>query len=174
MADLIITPKTKIGELLESYPQLEQTLISYVPAFEKLKNPVLRRTVGRVTTLQQAAAVGGVPVENLINRLRQEVGQDLASAASAAGYNTVRPGWFTEDRVGPGLDATAMLAAGEHPVGQVIADLNALPTGQIYRLVAPFLTAPLIDKAASLGFGHWVTRHDDGSYVIYFGRPKDA
>ncbi len=174
MADLIITPKTKIGELLESFPQLEQTLISYVPAFEKLKNPVLRRTVGRVTTLQQAAAIGGVPVADLINRLRQEVGQDLFSDASAAGYNTLRPGWFADDRVGAGLDATAMLAAGEHPVGQVIADLNALPSGQIYRLVAPFLTAPLIDKAASLGFGHWVTRRADGSYVIYFGRPTDV
>jgi len=45
-----------------------------------------------------------------------------------------------------------MLAAGEHPINQVIADLNHLETGKIYELKAPFLTAPLIDKATSLGF----------------------
>jgi hypothetical protein len=63
-----------------------------------------------------------------------------------------------------------MLAAGEHPVNQVIADLNALKPNEIYRLVAPFLTAPLIDKASSLGMSHWVTQQD-GDYVIYFCRP---
>ena len=145
-------------------------LVDTVPAFEKLKNPVLRRTVARITTLQQAASIGNVPVEDLINRLRKAVGQDSFSGAATAGYNTVRPAWFAEDRVTAGLDARTMLAAGEHPVNQVIADLSALGPDQIYKLVAPFLTAPLIDKASSLGIAHWVTRQDDGGYVIYFGR----
>ena len=170
MATLIITPKTKVGELLDAYPQLEKTLVGYVPAFEKLKNPILRRTIGRVTTLQQAASIGGVQVEDLINTLRKEVGQDLFAGAEAAGYNTIRPAWFSEERVSAELDARAILAAGEHPVGQVIADLNKMDPGQIYKLVAPFLTAPLVDKATSLGISHWVTRQDDGGYVIYFSR----
>ena len=58
MSDTAITPKTKVLELIEAFPQLEDVLIDYVPAFEKLKNPVLRWTVGRITSLQQAAAVG--------------------------------------------------------------------------------------------------------------------
>ena len=57
-----------------------------------------------------------------------------------------------------GLDARPMLAAGEQPVNQVIADLHALGPGDIYKLVAPFLPAPLVDKASSLGISHWVTR----------------
>ena len=57
MSELIITPKTKVLELVEAYPELEDTLIHYVPAFKQLKNPVLRRTVGRVATLQQAEKV---------------------------------------------------------------------------------------------------------------------
>ncbi|MGD8491813.1 MAG: DUF1858 domain-containing protein, partial [Anaerolineae bacterium] len=56
MSETIIAPKTKVAELISAYPQLEQVLIDYVPAFEKLKNPVLRKTVARITTLQQAAA----------------------------------------------------------------------------------------------------------------------
>ena len=168
MPEITITPKTKIAELLEAYPQLEQTLIGYVPAFEKLKNPVLRKTVARITTLQQAAAIGSVNVKDLINRLRQEVGQDLFSDGTAAVYTTAQPDWFSETRVLAGLDAGAMLAAGEQPVNQVIADLQALAQGDIYKLVAPFMPAPVVDKASSLGISHWVTRQDDGGFVIYF------
>jgi hypothetical protein len=169
MAELIITPKTKVAELVQAFPQLEQVLVEYVPAFEKLRNPALRRTVARITTLQQAAAIGGVKVEDLVNHLRKAVGQDLFSGAEAAGYTTHRPSWFSETRVVAGLDARPMLAAGEHPVNQVIADLQALGQGDIYRLTAPFLPAPLVDKASSLGISHWVTQ-DDGGFVIYFCR----
>ena len=41
---LIITPKTKVLQLIEAYPELEEVLISKVPAFEKLRNPLLKNT----------------------------------------------------------------------------------------------------------------------------------
>ena len=94
MAELIITPKTKVAELLAAYPQLAQVLIDTVPAFEKLKNPVLYRTVARITSLQQAATIGGVRVEDLINRLRKDVGQDQLAAGESAAYTTAQPAWF--------------------------------------------------------------------------------
>ena len=50
---ITISPKTKVGELLDAYPELEPVLMAMSPAFEKLKNPVLRKTVARVATLQQ-------------------------------------------------------------------------------------------------------------------------
>ena len=168
MTELIIAPKTKIVELIDAYPQLEQVLIGYVPAFEKLKNPLLRKTVARVTTLQQAAVIGGVKVEDLINQLRKEVGQDRFYGKAAAAYTTERPGWFSEARVVAELDARGMLAAGEQPVNQAIAELQALDQGEIYRLVAPFMPAPLVDKASSLGISHWVTQNDQQEFVIYF------
>lgn len=168
MNELIITPKTKVLELVEAYPELEDMLIHYVPAFKQLKNPVLRRTVGRVATLQQAAAVGNVSVEDLINELRNEVGQDLYSGESATVYTTERPDWFSEELVESEFDAREMLAAGEQPVNQAMADLKDLGQGRIYRLVAPFLPAPLMDKASSLGLAHWIEKTDDDEYVIYF------
>jgi hypothetical protein len=170
MVELIIAPKTKIAELIEAYPQLEQVLVDYVPAFEKLKNPILRKTVARVTTLQQAAVIAGVNVEDLINHLRSKVGQDRFSGAAAAAYTTEQPDWFSETRVVDELDAKGMLAAGEQPVNQVLADLSALGQGNIYKLIAPFMPAPLVDKASSLGVSHWVTQNDDQEFVIYFCR----
>ena len=34
----------------------------------------------------------------------------------------------------------------------------------------PFMPAPLVDKASSLGISHWVTQQDDRDIVIYFCR----
>ena len=167
--NLIITPRTKVLELIQSYPQLEDIIVNYVPAFKVLKNPVLRRTVAKVATLQQAASVGNVDLAHFIHTLRKEVGQETESEIIAGSeYNTVKPVWYDESKVEKQLDVREMLAEGEHPVGQVVAELTSLPDGAIYKLIAPFLPAPLVDKASSLGFKHWVKQIDDEIFEIFF------
>lgn len=166
---LIITPKTKVADVLEAYPQLEKSLITYVPAFSKLQNPVLRRTVGKVATLQQAAAVGNVDINELIAFLRKEVGQNEDSViAGEVQYNYIRPTWFDEINVVETLFATEMLERGEHPVAKVMSDLKQLKQGSIYRLVVQFLPVPLIDKASSMGFVHWIDKKSETEYDVYF------
>ena len=167
---LIISPKTKVLALIEAYPQLEDTLIKYVPAFEKLRNPVLRRTVAKIATLQQAAVIGNVKVEELINVLRRDVGQDLIAGAAEQEINTVMPAWFDSSLVRQETDIRPMLAAGEQPVNQVMADLNTLEPGVIYSVIAPFVPAPLIEKAASLGLDHWLEQEADELFHVYFKR----
>lgn len=170
MNTLIITPKTKVLELIETYPQLEDILIEYAPAFKKLKNPVLRKTVAKIATLQQAAAIGNVRTEELINRLRKEIGQEIIVGETGTSYNYNKPDWFSEEKISNRLDASEMLAAGEHPVNQVLADLKQLNPGEIYELKTPFLPAPLIDKALSLGVKHWIDQKSDEEFLIYFIR----
>lgn len=165
---LIITPKTKVLQVIEAYPQLEDVLIEYVPAFKKLKNPILRNTVAKIATLQQAAAVGNVKVEDLINVLRKHVGQDLFTENAGTIYNIQQPDWFAENLIEKELDAKTMLAAGEQPVNQVMADLKDMNKGSIYKLIAPFLPAPLIDKATSLEIKHWLVKQNDEVYIVYF------
>ena len=72
----LIEAETKVGTLLEQYPELEDVLIGLAPPFKKLKNPFLRRSVAKVASLRQAAAVARLPVGELVNTLRKEVGQD--------------------------------------------------------------------------------------------------
>lgn len=165
---LIITPKTKVLALLEAYPQLEAELIAYVPAFEKLRNPVLRNTVARVASLQQAAAVGGVPVADLVNRLRQAVGQGTLAEVADLAYNTSQPPWFDPQAPTAVLDAQVLLDRGEQPIDTALGALADLGPGQQYRVIAPFLPAPLIDKATSLGLGHWVVE-EPGRVTVWFG-----
>jgi hypothetical protein len=165
---LIITPKTKVLQLIETYPILEDMLISYVPSFSKLHNPLLRKTVARIATLQQAASIGNVDVSNLINALRKKIGQDLYQETPEHMYHTKMPAWFNKDLIFGELDVRDMLEAGEHPVSQVMADLNVFPARKIYKLTAPFLPAPLIDKASSLQYDHWIDKQNDNLFLIYF------
>src|SRR5665647_2796382 len=101
MASLIITPKTKIYDLLEAYPELEDILISSAPEFKKLKNPILRKTITRITNIGQAATVGGLDVQDLVNSLREKVGQGNIDQLDDTGikYVTACPAWFKEEAV---------------------------------------------------------------------------
>lgn len=69
------------------------------------------------------------------------------------------------------MDARKMLAAGEHPVNQVMADLKQLPEGKIFKLKAPFLPAPLIDKASGTEIEHWVNEISEAEFEVYFYKP---
>lgn len=170
MEQLIITPKTKISDLLDAYPQLEDLLIEMAPPFKKLKNPVLRKTIARITTISQAATIGNLNVEELVNKLRSEVGQNLADVEPDGGetFNLQQPGWFDNSKVVEEIDTRDMLHAGEQPVHVVLAGVKKLKQGEILKVIAPFLPAPLIEKASSLGAGHWVNQLDDELFEIYF------
>ena len=75
-SDSPITPSTKVGALLDRYPELEEVLIGIAPPFKKLKNPMLRKSVAKVASLRQAAAAARLPVEDLVNKLRASIGQE--------------------------------------------------------------------------------------------------
>ena len=167
---LLITPQTKVADLLKAFPQLEEVLVEIAPAFKKLSNPVLRRTVAKVTSLAQAARVGNVSIVELIQRLRQEVGQPEFVGEHLTN-NTVEnepPDWFTENQIVRTLDARAMIDAGEQPIGRVLRDLDNLQERKIYELITPFEPAPLIDKAKERGMLVWFRSISNAEYRTYF------
>lgn len=169
MEQLIITPRTKVYELLEAYPQLEDTLIEIAPVFKKLKNPVLRRTIARVTTLQQAAQVGQVPVHEMVNTLRQKVGLDrLEGLEATASGNASKPSWLIEEKIVKRLDARPVIEQGGHPLGDVLTGVGDLKPGEIYELVTPFLPAPLIERVVAQGFDQWSDKKAEDHFINYF------
>jgi uncharacterized protein len=70
---MTITPKTTVHTLLKEYPFLLDFLADYHPEFRKLTNPVLRRTVGRMATLDAVAEQGNVPLNQLMIDLADEI-----------------------------------------------------------------------------------------------------
>jgi len=165
----IITPKTKVHELLQAYPELEDLLIEMAPVFKKLKNPVLRRTIARVTTLQQAAMVGEIPVHSLVNTLRLKVGQDsLEGLAAGTEGQAEKPAWLKEDKIVHRLDARPIIEEGGHPLGEVLTGIRDMKPGEIYEMVTPFLPAPLIEQVVYQGFDSWTDKRAEDHFINYF------
>jgi hypothetical protein len=151
---IIITPKTKVGDLLENYPALEKVLMEMSPAFEKLKNPILRKTVARVATIQQIAAVGGLKADEIVNRLRKEVGQNVTDELNADSQylSSVTPEWFDDRKIVARLDASPAINSGESPMNDILKQTNLLKTGEIFELKTPFIPAPIIEMLSKKGF----------------------
>jgi hypothetical protein len=164
-----ITPQTRIGEFLDNFPELEDLLISLSPAFEKLKNPVLRRTIGRVATFQQVAVVGNIPLETIINSLRNAAGQNQTNEIMSTNNDlNSKPEWFNTSLISETLDAREMLQAGQHPLADVLAKTSALPTAQIFELITPFTPMPLIEKVTNNGCDAYVHLVSDSEVHTYF------
>ncbi len=153
---LIISPQTKVGELLDNYPELEKVLFELSPAFAKLKNPILRKTIARVATLQQAAIVGKLKVDDLVNRLRKEVGQELFSGSEdQENVTTTPPAWLDENKITIRFNAIPIINAGNSPMAEILSQSSLLGEDDILELKAPFVPAPIIDKLKERGFEAW-------------------
>ncbi len=153
-----ITPDTKVAALLEAYPELEDVLVGIAPPFAKLRNPVLRRTIARVTTLRRAAEVGGLSPRELVGRLREAAGLDPAGevdavgdGAAPAGAVAQRPRWTRQTEVRWTLDADALLAGGREPLAEIGRRVADLGTGECGVLESSFVPAPLLEWLRSRG-----------------------
>lgn len=68
-----VSVETKVHDLLTAYPYLKDWLVSYAPAFEKLGNPVVYNTVGRVATLEAAARMADLEPDALVDAVREQI-----------------------------------------------------------------------------------------------------
>jgi uncharacterized protein (DUF2249 family) len=167
---LLITPQTKVGDLLAAYPALEEVLVAQSPHFAKLRNPILRRTVGKVATLQAAAVTGGVDVSQLVRVLREAAGQDTNDIAATSAPAAVgpRPSWVETTPIAAELDVDRLLNTGEHPLQRIVAALREAGAGKAVRLTSTFRPEPLIEKLTADGYRVHADAVGDG-WVTFIG-----
>lgn len=79
---------TKIDDLIKQYPFLTDFLTTVSPKFRALKNAIMRKTVGKVATIEKAAMIGGIDPDTLISAIaaevRKQTGENLALAGSVS------------------------------------------------------------------------------------------
>jgi TusA-related sulfurtransferase len=144
--EILIT--TKIYDLLKEYPHLEEELIKINPKFKKLKNPVLKRTVARVASIKQAAIVGGMDANELLNKLRALVNQEPIKLDISDTKEQDAPTWIANE---PKIiiDANELLDKEQNPLAASNKALKELQNGEILLIKSDFMPQPLIDEFKS-------------------------
>ncbi len=164
---LAINPSTRVGDLLDAYPGMDEVLIGIAPAFAKLRNPVLRKTVAKLATLEQAASIGGLTVKELITKLREAAGVDASDLTEdrPGPAGEPAPCWHDESKVGMRVDADAMLEQGVHPLGLVQEAAGKLGPGAIIRIESGFRPEPLIEMMRRRGLEVWSRETSPGRHL---------
>ena len=169
---LEIHPSTKVAQLLDAYPELENVLIQMAPPFKKLKNPILRKSVAKVATLKQAAIAGRLDLSSMINQLREAIGQAPLGAMEAISeehYLGTAPGWFDQSCVASSID-DRVGDSDEMAINRILRALRDLDARQVVELTTTFLPAPGIDAARNKGLLTWTVREEEELHKTYFTR----
>ena len=171
-----ITGKTRLFELLEKYPQLEDQIIQAAPAFKNLKNPVLRKTVGRLATIEKVAQIGELDTFTFVNLLRKLVGQAEITPGvqpkpiiPEIKHDLGDPDWIQGDPEFI-VDGTALLAKGDVPLHVINEHLEKLSLGGYILLLTNFEPQPMIDavKKQNRKFYHKRDPQDPTQHLTYF------
>jgi hypothetical protein len=171
--ELPILPSTKVAALLDRYPELEDVLIALAPPFEKLKNPFLRKGVAKVASLQQAAVVAGMPVAELVNKLRAAVGQPpiASNDPGVISYFVPQPEWFSPAKIVGFIDESAA-DPDKMPIVSVLQQAAELQPGDILELVTAFVPAPGIEIMKTKGLLVWSRQESPKQIRTYVSKPQ--
>lgn len=170
-----ITAKSKLLDVLNEYPQLEEQIIQAAPVFQNLKNPILRRTVGRMATVEKVVQIGGLDLTTFVNLLRRQVGQpellppDLVIPVMDTRPVVAEPEWI-KGEAQLVVDGKEILASGGVPLNRVNELLPQLEAGRHLLLITDFEPTPMIDavKLQKREAYHKVDPLDPTRHLTYF------
>ncbi|WP_242053288.1 DUF1858 domain-containing protein [Dysgonomonas sp. GY617] len=166
---LDINLQTKVAEMLDHYPQLEEILLELSPSFAKLKNPILRKTIARVATLKQISEIAGLNPGEMISTLRKKVNLCPANIdITQSDKFTPKPEWVNENTIVEVFDVCPIIDEGKSPMKQIIDKAQSLQTEQILKLITPFVPTPIIDILQTKGYVCWSKNENNKieTYII--------
>ena len=158
-----ITLDTKISELLE-IEGMKDTLIKINPKFKKLNNPILRKTLAKVATIKQAAAVGGMDPIDLLNKIRTSLGQEPLDV-KIEDNNLPQEEINKEPKVI--LDANRLLNEDKNPLAVAKKYLKELNDGEVLMIQSDFKPEPLIEEFTKSGYKVYFKKIDNQNYKTY-------
>lgn len=178
----MIRADDRVSSVLARAPALLEVFLQTSPSFAMLKNPMARKTMAKLVTIEQAARVAGIEAQVLLARLNAALGE----AGEAPPSEPPPPPKKTPIAAPPpglletpesrllDLDVREDLRAGKEPLRQILDAIRALKEGHVFRLRAIFEPAPLYDVLAKQGFGHFTERIDAEDWRVWFFRDPNA
>ncbi len=164
---MAFTLNTKISDALKERPDLKEILPAFHPAFKKLQNPILSRTLTHLVTIADAAKIAGVDPEAMLTVMSIPGLPDELPKKKGNITTDAMPPWFKTELVTI-LDVREQLGQGEDPFKEIIAATRELPTGGILELIASFEPAPMIRVLQKQGWVSWIRWEDESCHVAFW------
>ncbi len=194
---MVIRLDDRVADVIAADERILELFIAASPRFAALRNPLMRKTMGRLATIEQAARVGGLDPEVLLEYLNAGAARGAGPAdapppppapqppAGPTDSTTAAAGALDlPEDAPPGLrsvpaakvvdlDVREALREGQEPFSHIMAARRTVPEGGALRLRAIFEPVPLYAVMQKQGFTHWTQRlaHDD--WVVWF-HPADG
>ncbi|MEX0906806.1 MAG: DUF2249 domain-containing protein [Gemmatimonadota bacterium] len=189
---MVIRAGDRVATVLAADETLIDVFVSMSPAFERLRRPRMRRVMARLVTVEQAARMGGVDVETLLQRLNRHTRAAAAAQEGEVFVQEIRDSGVTTARAQAAeaaaepvalrcipveqrveLDVRDELRAGREPFSVIMAALRTVPRGGAFGARAIFEPVPLYAVMRRQGLLHWTERLADDDWRVWF-YPEDA
>ncbi len=172
-----INRNTRISTLIKENKETIDVIATVNKNFLKLKNPILRKVLAPRVTIADAAKVGGVNIEILIDKLK-EIGFEYESedkiitntATKKANLKESTQLKYIQNLVT--LDVRPSLDSGEDPFNIIMKEIKILEDDQTLKIINSFEPIPLIRKLQSKGYVSWTERPEEGVVNTFFKMDK--
>jgi uncharacterized protein (DUF2249 family) len=172
-----ISVSDRVSSVLARDDSLIEVFAAVSPAFERLRNPAMRRVMSKLVTVAQAARIGGVDAELLLSRLNAHIGR--ATSEPACG-DTMHEAMEAAGRERPpalaaiAADAVVMLDVrdelrnGREPFSRIMAARRSMPADGALCVRAIFEPVPLYAVMARQGLSHWTEQLAADDWQVWF------
>ena len=181
----MITSNLKISKLLREYPGSLEILLKASPHFAKLQNKLLRKTLAGRVTVEQAASIAGIELNDLLRELNET---SAAAEDSKAGNNddsklikekkeqTSYARRNFDDFVSyrrSYLDVRPIINAGKDPLKDILDKVRTIKLDEVLVIINSFEPVPLYSLLGAKGFRYFTEKIDD-AYKVYFYKKDGA
>lgn len=165
----------RVNDVLARDEALVEVFIRHSEHFAKLRNRTMRKVMGRLVTVDDAARIADVPVEALVRDLNSALGIEGPVAAGpranapgspAAGAPSVRPA----DAPVVEVDVREDLRAGREPLARIMGAVGSLQDGEVLLVRATFQPVPLLTVLGKRGFVNESVEHGPDDWSVWFWR----
>ncbi len=165
-----INAHTKISKILKANPKAIEIISGINPKFEKLNNPILRRSLATRVSVKDAAKIGKIEVNDFLKSL-EEHGFDVEfytplEEEKKPKQNLLPPDFENKEIIT--LDVRPIIAEGKDPFAYINKEAKAIKPNQILLIINDFEPIPLIDFLVNKNFIHWQKQDDEGNFLTYF------
>ena len=168
-----INSNTKISDIIKENEGAIDTIATINKHFKKLKNPILRKVLAPRVTIADAAKIGGVTTELLLDRL-SSIGFEIANDTNEElqNHSTGKENHFKEKEIVE-FDARPELEKGVDPFKSIMRELKSLPDGKVLKIINTFEPLPLIKILSEKGYAYKVER-ENGLVYTYFTKINEG